>query len=128
MSFIYRLIIIIEFFKEINMKLTKTQLNRVIKEELQAIMKENSPDGKFGSEKQGASVAQKAGRETLKGAGKASPQERAVINNLLHSLTTAAANGNILSGTAGTIIQKLQNVLKSFIKTPAEEAPAEEAL
>jgi len=106
------------------MKLTKTQLKRLIKEELQSIMKENE---KFGSEKLGGSAAQKAGRETLKGAGKASAQERAVINNLLQLLTTAAGSGNIASGTAGMLIQKLQAALQKYIKAPAEEAPAEEA-
>ena len=102
------------------MKLTKSQIKRLIKEEYQALLKENE---EFGHQKQSATAAQKAGRETLKDAGKASPQERAVINNLLQLLTTAAGSGNIASGTSGKLIQKLQQALQAYIKAPAEEAP-----
>ena len=102
------------------MKLTKTQLKQIIKEELALFeingqeeeVVEPEEEGKLSREK-----ARKAGIEQAKTVGTAgiTDDERGVMKNIMGKLQTAAADGNIMTGKPFLLMQKLAEALVELI-------------
>jgi hypothetical protein len=94
------------------MKITKTQLKQIIKEEVDALGKEKATVSQIRSRAMAAAKAQ--------GAQGITAQERGLIKQLSDMLVSGAEETNILSGTVVTRIKQLAAELQKLQKAPAQ--------
>jgi hypothetical protein len=94
------------------MKITKTQLKQIIKEEVDALGKEKATVSQIRSRAMPAAKAQ--------GAQGITDQERGLIKQLSDMLVSGAEETNILSGTVVTRIKQLAAELQKLQKAPAQ--------
>ena len=94
------------------MKITKTQLKQIIKEEVDALGKEKATVSQIRSRATAAAKAQ--------GAQGITAQERGLIKQLSDMLVSGAEETNILSGTVVTRIKQLAAELQKLQKAPAQ--------
>ena len=103
------------------MKITKTQLKKIIEKELAGVLKEEQEEEQepvFGKERVGASDMRKVGVAQGKEAAAASgltAQERPVIKQLNDLIIKAANKGNITTGKTGKLIKLLAVELQKII-------------
>jgi hypothetical protein len=107
------------------MRITKESLIKVIKEEIDGIVKEQAVAQ--GLDKVSAADVRATGieraKETMTGV---TPAERSILVALADGLKAAAEGGNIAGGSMGPVIKRLMAVLKKegFLKAPEADAEA----
>ena len=107
------------------MKITKSELKKIIAEEIGRTLTETNGDefGKAGATAgTAAATGRAAGRELQTGV---TAQERAVVQTITKELTAAAKDTNILSGQIKTFLMRMHSLL---VKMGYSEDAADEEL